>query len=240
MLLQLTWWWAWAMLYVHAGQASVAIGLAMWFMLKFLLSAIWVSVQDEKDHDEGIMSETNEDDVEIEESDGETMIPINPVEPTSRPRRIAKGLLVDTGAGATLDNGEENFPEYRLESSPGSRAGQEYAGPGMADTIKNRGQRRARIRLGSEKGQLTSICFQDAAVRRPILSVGESVEADNLYIFDRLGSAILLNGCPEIIEIRRLVQQAQRKIEMIKDRNTFKVDAFVEPNHEAAARPFKR
>ena len=133
-------------------------------------------------------------------------MPLNPIE--SKPRRLPKGLLVDTGAGVTIASGEESFPEYPLEQSPGSKAGQEYAGPGEKDVIRNRGQRNARLRLGSATGYLTAVRLQDAAVRRPILSVGESTEAGNVYMFDKLGAAILLSRCPEIVEIRKLAQQA--------------------------------
>ena len=166
------------------------------------------------------------------------MIPLNPVE--AKPRRLAKGLLVDTGAGVTIANGADSFPEYPLEPSVGSKSGQEYAGPGEKDIIKNRGQRNIKLRLGSAGGQLAAVRFQDAAVRRPILSVGESTEAGNMYVFDKQGSMILLSGCPEIEEIRRIMGRATMKIGMSKDRNTYQVEAFVEPPHHKNEVPFVR
>ena len=53
-----------------------------------------------------------------------------------------------------------------------------------------------------------------------------------MYVFSRCGSSILLKGCPEIEEARKIIAKAKVNIDMIKDRNTFKVEAFVEPMNE--------
>ena len=142
-------------------------------------------------------------------------------------REIKNGILVDSGAGATVADGAQEFPEYELEPSVGSRAGQHYVGPGK-ERIPNRGQRKVRTRLCSETGPTAGMKFQDASVRRPILSVGESTEADNLRVFDRVESVLLPKGCPGIEQIRKLVKQAKYKMTMQKDRNTFRLPAWVE------------
>lgn len=201
---RLSWWFSWVLLFAHVGQAAVAMGVLMWVMIRFVWNMAWrATTEDVCEDEDGEGVDESDEDEKILFIAVEEMIPLNRVEP--QPRRSAQGLLVDTGAGVTIANGSESFLQYELETSPGSKAGQQYAGPGEKGVIKNRGQRLAKLRLGSSTGWLTAIKFQDAAVRRPILSVGESTEADNVYIFDRLGSAIPLKGGPEVEEIRRLV-----------------------------------
>ena len=142
-------------------------------------------------------------------------------------RKLEQGILVDSGAGVTIADGEKIFPDYALESSPGSIKGQRYVGPGK-DVIVNRGQRRVQLRLGSANGPRAKTKFQDAAVRRPILSVGESTEAGNMVIFDKEESAILPVGAAEIAEIRRLLKKVKSRLTMKREKNTFKLDAWVE------------
>ena len=63
-------------------------------------------------------------------------------------RPLAQGVLVDTGAGATLADGSAEFPEFQLEPSEGSARGQVYHGPGKNEVLRNSGQRKALLRLG--------------------------------------------------------------------------------------------
>ena len=71
--------------------------------------------------------------------------------------------------------------------------------------------------------------------------MGESVENGNMGIFDKECSAILPSGCPELKQIRKLVQQAQRKMVMEKVGNTFQLPAWLEPPEEMeVAGPFAR
>ena len=75
--------------------------------------------------------------------------------------------------------------------------------------------------------------IQDAKVRRPILSVGESTDADNMVVFDRCESVILPSGAPEIPKIRKLIKAAAKKMTMEKEKNTFKLRAWVERPDDA-------
>ena len=109
-------------------------------------------------------------------------------------RKLVHGVLCDTGAGATVADGSFAFPEFPLESSPGSRQGQTFVGPGR-DAIENRGERKVHLRLGSEQGRKAGMKFQDAKVRRPILSVGESTGLGNSFWYDQEGSHILPVNC---------------------------------------------
>ena len=134
---------------------------------------------------------------------------------------------MDTGANATVANGEAEFPEYSLEESPGSRANQGFVGAG-SQRIDNRGQRRVRLKIGSPTGRSAKITFQDAAVRRPICSVGETNDAGSMCVFDKQESVVLPKGCPEIEAIRRIIEKAKGKIAMQRTNNTFVLPAWVE------------
>ena len=144
---------------------------------------------------------------------------------------MEQGILVDSGAGVTIADGEVNFPDYALEESPGSLKGQRYVGPGK-DVITNRGQRRVNMRLGSENGPRAKTKFQDGPVRRPILSVGESTGAGNMLIFDQAESAILPVGSKEIAQIRKIIKKVKQRLTMVQEKNTFKLEAWVEPGTE--------
>ena len=50
-----------------------------------------------------------------------------------------------------------------------------------------------------------------------------------MLIFDQNESAILPKGAPEIAQIRALLKQVMSRLTMINERNTFKLDAWVEP-----------
>ena len=141
-------------------------------------------------------------------------------------RKIEQGILVDSGAGVTIADGSRYFADYALETG----INRTFVGPGK-EVIKNRGQRQPRLRLGREDGPIGKIKFQDAPVRRPILSVGDSTSIGNLVIMDEQESAILLKGCPEIEQIRKLVKKAISKIPMRKHNNVFQVDAWVVPKN---------
>ena len=95
--------------------------------------------------------------------------------------------------------------------------------------LSNKGQRKVNLRLCRSDGPRARTKFQEAEVRRPILSVGESTEAENMLIFDKKESAILPAGTPEIMQIRALMQKVKDRLTMRKDKNTFMLDAWVEP-----------
>ena len=147
---------------------------------------------------------------------------------TAALRELPRGMLVDTGSAATVADGDECWPEYELEPSPGSVAGQNFVGAATTK-IPNRGQRKVRLRIGSPKGALANMTVQDAKVRRPILSVAETNDSGNLAIFDGEESALLTKGAPEIAQIRALLKKATRKLVMVRENNTFTLPTWVEP-----------
>ena len=94
--------------------------------------------------------------------------------------------------------------------------------------------------LGSEQGQAACIKFQDAAVRRPILSVGESTGAGNMVLFDAEESVILPKGSPAIDEIRKILRLVKNKLPMRKEKHIYTLDAWVEPSHKSSKHGFGR
>ena len=136
----------------------------------------------------------------------------------------------------TVADGSLAFPEFPLESSPGSRQGQTFVGPGR-DAIENRGERKVHLRLGSEQGRKAGMKFQDTKVRRRILSVGESTGLGNSFWYDQEGSHILPVNCTETKQIREMIRNIKDKLTMRKERNVFVLDAWVD---DAVATGFQR
>ena len=170
---------------------------------------------------------TEEEDLSASWEDEEDCLELNMVgDAKNVARKLDQGILVDSGAGVTIADGSRHFPDYALETG----IDRTFVGPGK-EVIKNRGQRQPRLRLGREDGPIGKIKFQDAPVRRPILSVGDSTAIGNLVVMDEQGSAIILKGCPEIEMIRKLVKKAANKIPMRKNNNVFQVDAWVVPKN---------
>ena len=142
-------------------------------------------------------------------------------------RRLRQGILTDTGAGASVADGALSFPEFPNHKSPASEAGQSFLGCGQ-ESLQNRGQRHVKLRLGSEQGSLAGLRFQDAAVRRPILSVGDSTSMGNCFWYDQEGSHVIPRGSPKIAQIRHIIQGIKRKINIRKVKNVFQIDDWVE------------
>ena len=136
-----------------------------------------------------------------------------------------------------MADGETEFPEFELEESLGSQQGQIFVGPGT-QRLPNKGQRNVRMKLGAPNGKPAHIKFQEAKVRRAILSVGESTEAENMSVFGKVQSVMLPRGAPEIPQIRALIRQALSKLVMEKEKNTFYLNAWVDTSK--GSRPFQR
>ena len=76
-------------------------------------------------------------------------------------------ITVDSGAGASACH-PKHFPESVVVDSPGSLAGQVFAGPG-GEKILNEGQLKADMVL--ENGAEGKFTFQTADLRSPLLAV---------------------------------------------------------------------
>lgn len=155
-------------------------------------------------------------------------------------RKLPRGVLVDSGSSVTIANGGVEFPECPLKESPGSRRGQTYNGAGD-ETLENKGQRNVKLRLGGPEGRKARMNFQDAKVRRPILSVGETTDAQNSCWFDAEGSFMLTKGSPEQQEIRAIIKRARQKIEMLKVNGVYQMETWVdEEENKEEEKVFRR
>jgi len=141
-------------------------------------------------------------------------------------RRLPKGILVDSGAGASVADGEKDFPEYKREESAGSKRGQMFIGPG-SEKIPNRGQKK--INLQTTSGVKSKITFQDSPVRRPILAVSDSTKAGNLVCFDQDESVIIPRDTDEGKKIREIIGRARRKVTLELEQGVYQIPAWVAP-----------
>ena len=119
---------------------------------------------------------------ECDERDGyDQGIELNPIiDMSSKPhpkipgyKQMKQGVLVDSGAGASVADGDD-FPGCVRESSEGSRRGQKFMGPGT-EVLMNRGQ--ITVPIVTREAIASKLKFQDAKVRRPILAVKDSCKA---------------------------------------------------------------
>ena len=94
--------------------------------------------------------------------------------------------------------------------------------------MANKGQRQVKLRLGKAGNIRAKIKFQEANIRRPILSVGETTTAGSMTIFDNIESVILPKGSPEIPKIQALIKAAKAKMAMVRQDNTFHIPAWVD------------
>ena len=144
-------------------------------------------------------------------------------------RKIEQGILVDSGAGASVANGDD-FPEFVREPSQGSQKGQHFCGPGK-ERIPNRGQKA--ITIATQDGTRSKIVMQDADVRRPILAVNDSLKVGNLVLFDQDISAIVDRNTPEGRAIIAACKKASRKVTLEQKNGVFIMPSWViAPNND--------
>ena len=117
-------------------------------------------------------------------------------------------IAIDSGAAVPVAN-PRDFPGCKVEESEGSIAGQKFIEPG-GQTMPNEGQFRPGVVL--ETGDEGGINFQAAQVRKPLLSVSAINAKQNPVVFDGEKFYILPKACPQLAEIRRLIQLAPSKI----------------------------
>ena len=138
-------------------------------------------------------------------------------------QKLAKGVLIDSGAGASVADGDQ-FPGFKREPSEGSRKGQKFVGPG-SERISNRGQKR--VDIMTKDGIKSSVMFQDAPVRRPILAVSDSTKAGNMVLFDSDESVIIPRESVEGKAIRDLIKKARRKVKLECDQGVYQLPSWV-------------
>ena len=134
--------------------------------------------------------------------------------------------MVDSGAGASVADGEKEFPDYPREESIGSKRGQHFLGPG-SEKIPNRGQNK--VNLVTSSGVKSRITFQDSPVRRPILAVSDSTKAGSIVAFDEDESCIIPRDTEEGKQIRSIIAKARRKVTLELEQGVYQIPAWVTP-----------
>ena len=138
-------------------------------------------------------------------------------------RKLRKGVLVDSGAGASVFD-SDGLPGCQRSESAGSRRGQKFMGPG-GETIDNRGQ--VTVPIITSEGIRSDMKFQDARVRRPILAVKDSCRAGNICLFDNDASVIMPRNSPEGRSIRELIKRAKTKVSLEELDGVYVLPAWV-------------
>ena len=152
-------------------------------------------------------------------------------------KQMKQGVLVDSGAGASVADGDD-FPGCVRESSEGSRRGQKFMGPGT-EVLMNRGQ--ITVPIVTREAIASKLKFQDAQVRRPILAVKDSCKAGNLVLFDEDLSAIIPRQSREGQQIRALAKQAAIKITLDEVDGVYVMPAWTnQPPSDIPESPFQR
>ena len=149
--------------------------------------------------------------------DGDRCPPV----PEQRGLKEAKPWTIDSGAAESVCD-PSDVPEGTLEESAGSRAGRGYLGAGRNQRIPNLGQIRAR--RVAENGLKTTMLFQAAQVRKPLVAVSATVDKENMVVFDHEkfgGGCIIPNDAPELDMIRQLVQQVTNRIRLQRQNGVY-------------------
>jgi len=163
------------------------------------------------------------DEVELNVMDVDSSGDVTMEHGSKKMRKIPKGILVDSGAGASVADGDQ-FPEFMREESAGSRRGQQFLGPG-SERIPNRGQKK--VSVMTQSGIKSKITFQDSPVRRPILAVSDSTKAGNLVCFDQDESVIIPRDSEEGMKIREVISKARRKVTLELEQGVYQIPAWV-------------
>ena len=91
--------------------------------------------------------------------------------------------------------------------------------------MKNEGQRSGEIMF--ENGLVAKTCLQESAVRKPLISVNDTLIQKNVALFTNMGSIIAPESDPAIQKILKLIPLVKNAIKMHKHQGTFKVPTWI-------------
>ena len=134
-------------------------------------------------------------------------------------------ITVDSGAAISVTN-PDVFPQCVVQPSVGSKAGQRFVGVG-GPAIPNLGQITPEMVL--ETGDVGSVNFQAAEVRKPLMAVSDVNKKKNPCWFDGNDSHIIPSSCPQLPEIRRLISEAQRKVPLHLEKGVYHMKTWIKP-----------
>ena len=157
-----------------------------------------------------------------------------------------KGLVdfieatLDSGAEHSVLNPKKHLPGSVVRPSEASRRGLKYQGPGK-EVIPNEGE--VMEEMITDEGLASATTWQAAQVRKALMAVSGPVDKKNMVIFDHDeegGSFILSRDNPEMKQIRRLIQQARRKMKVQRKGGTFTVRLWRKPENAPSTGGFPR
>ena len=79
----------------------------------------------------------------------------------------------------------------------------------------------------TKDGVRSSLMFQDAPVRRPILAVSDSTKAGNMVLFDSEESVFIPRESVEGKAIRDLIKKARRKVNLECDQGVYQLPSWI-------------
>ena len=147
-------------------------------------------------------------------------------------------LTMDTGAGKScaprgLASG------YNVQPSAGSRAGQNFVGPG-GERYPNEGE--VKLPFITEHGRPACGAFQVAeGLTKPLAAISDSCDKGNLSVFDNDGSFLINRESEEGKAIRELVNKARDKVQMYRKNGVYVMPVWLQsPEEVAKSAPFQR
>ena len=143
-------------------------------------------------------------------------------------------VTLDSGAANSVMDGDA-YPNIPREESEGSRRGLIYQGPG-SERIANRGKKSFRVKPHSMRSPTSNMTFQDAKVRKPLAAVSDVTAKDNIVLFDKMGSFIAPASCPEVVEIRKLINKIKNRIELEEKRGVYIMPVWIEDRQSGFTR----
>ena len=107
--------------------------------------------------------------------------------------RLAEDITLDSGAGASVGNGNVLFPQWKLEESAGSKRGLNYVGAG-GELLHNEGERSGKLMF--ENSMIANTRWQGAGSRKPLLVASDVEDMGNVILFAKQGSMVVPESDP--------------------------------------------
>ena len=145
-------------------------------------------------------------------------------------------VCVDSGcARSTTGPAMVEAMQYKPRETPQSRAGHSFVGPG-GERYANKGD--VVFRAIDERARLCTTKFNIAeGVEQPLGSVAEMTDADQIVLFDKIGSLVISGRSPEAAMIRRAAAKCKQATSIHRRKNNFFMPLWIQPEEQASGKP---
>ena len=82
---------------------------------------------------------------------------------------------------------------------------------------------------GMKEGDVGSMCYQAARVKKPLIAVSDCKKKDNPVWFDGHNSFIIPGKSKEVPQLRKLINSIQKKIRLHKKNGVFTMKTWQRP-----------